>query len=138
MWVALQRGRETATAQGEPDVPRPEQVLDVLAYRSLETFIGSLDAHDDLGDRQHVLEVDENRRDAFTLRALEHPAQQRRLSVPARTDQPKGMAALGERQQIVSLRIPIDHVLWRERPGEPEGVEISATRHALSLAYCLQ
>src|SRR5450755_309726 len=52
------------------DVPCPEQVLDVLAHRPLESVVCALDPNDDLGDRQDVLEIDEHRRHTVALRAL--------------------------------------------------------------------
>src|SRR5579875_4131277 len=107
MRVALQRCGEAAATEREPDVPGAQQRLDVATDWSLEPFVAPLDPNHDLRDRQHVLQVDEDRGGAVALRGAEHAPQQRRLAVAPRPHEAKGMAARGEREQVVSLAVSV-------------------------------
>src|SRR6201987_3174338 len=114
MRVLLQPGSETAAAQRESDVPAPEEVLDAAPDRSLQALVAPLDSNHDFGHREHILEADQNRDHALSFGPYENPAQPRRLSVPTRANQAKGMTTFGESQEIVGFGIPINHLLGRQ------------------------
>jgi len=83
----------------------------VTAQRPFETVIASLEAHNDLGDREHVLQIHEHRGHPLVLGRLQHPPQQGRLAVAARSDQAERVTTVGEGEQVVGLGVAVDHLL---------------------------
>jgi hypothetical protein len=127
--VALQRRGEAASSEREADVPAAKDALDAPAHRALEPLVAALETHDDLGDREHVLEVDENGGHALPSGRFEDAAQQRGLAVATRPDEAEGVTALGEREQLVGLGVAVDHLLGRKRPREAKRVQVAGCRH---------
>ena len=123
-------------AQRQADVPGAKQVLHVPAQRPLQPLVAALDPDDDLGDRQHILKIDEHRRRPLALGGLEHPAQQGRLSVPPRPHEAERVTAVGERQQLVGLGIAIDHLLRRQWTGEAKRVDVPSGWHRRNGTAC--
>ena len=97
--------------------------------RSFQALIAALDPNHDLSDRQHVLQIHQDAGHTLPLGALEHAAQEGRLSVPPRPDESKRVTTFGQGEKIFRLRITIDHVLGRERTREAKRIEVPGRGH---------
>ena len=92
--VRLERRREPAGAERQPDLPRAEQRVDRAPHRALElAVVRALDPDDDAREREHAFEVDERRRPSVGGSVGEHAAEQARLPVATGRDEPRRVAS---------------------------------------------
>ena len=112
-----------------PSAPseRPSPVL--LDARSDLAFqlprVRTLEADRDVRDRQHAVEVDEDRDQALVSLALEqHAPEQARLAVLARAIEADVVPADGRRQQLTRLGVAIDDLVRRNGVRVHEGVDV--------------
>ncbi|HWY18203.1 MAG TPA: hypothetical protein VNY27_05775 [Solirubrobacteraceae bacterium] len=85
--------------------------------------IGALDPHDQLADRQNILEVDQRGRHSRLLCVSQELGEQRRLSVAPRADHAQRVAALNQVEHLFALTCPVDDVRWRpQRPSVAKGL----------------
>ena len=123
--VRLQRGREPARAEGEADLPRTEEPVDRAADRAPElAVVGPLDADDHARQGEHALEVDECRRPPRVRGVSEDAAEEARLPVPPRCDEPRRMPADGEREEPRRLLLPVDHLAGEELARDAKRVRV--------------
>ncbi len=113
--VRLERRREPARAEREPDLPGAKQRVDRAPERALQlAVVRALDAHDDAREGQHAFEIDERRRPAVRRCVGEHAPQEAGLPVAARCDQPRRVPSGREREEARGSLLAIDHLLGEQ------------------------
>jgi hypothetical protein len=124
--VELQPSADAERTQREPEAGALQKLLDARTHLALQLpRVGTLDAHRHVGDRQHAVEVDEDRDEALVLLPVaQHAAEEARLAVLPRRVQPHVVAADGPLEQATRLVVAVDHLVGRDRPRVHERVRV--------------
>ena len=124
--VDLELRAHAVGAEREPEPRALEEFLDPRAQLALElSRVRPLDPHGHVRDREHAVQIDQNRDQALAALAVpQHSPEQARLAVFARCHETDEVAADGPLQQLVRFLVPVDHLVGRDRTRVHEGVDV--------------
>jgi hypothetical protein len=130
--LELELDRDAGRAEREPEPGRAEDRLDRLADRPLQLRVGALDPDRHVRVAEDAVQVDQHRHQvAAGLGLRQRLAEEARLAEAPRRVEAHVVPARGKREELLDLRLPVEHVLRRQRTGVNEGVDLG---HALTLA----
>lgn len=130
----LELGADSERAERQPEIRLLEEVLDLVPQRASEGLrVRALEANGHIGDRDHAVEVDDDRDQPLALPVPQRAPDQARLAVLSGRIETDEVAAEGLGEQLLDLVIPVDEVLGLEGMRVDERVDVGDLGYVRSI-----